>query len=861
MNPSNFYSRGQRILQMSRSKLAEDNNNSREYHKTSMFTECFEKNSVGPTCMATTSIKEQDPSDTAKDLVPNIEENATVTEKEKIANLPKENNTKITPQKEDQSSNQTAIVNEKETFLHVNACVVPNDTELNEAIMYLQQSDVNSQKYASDEETAAQILANMQHFNSSFTSEKEEIINEDVFLTENMETCQSENINVISAEYELAPLQSNLVLPVEPEIGSVVEISTAQCQSNENQNNKSDENEGIEHTEDHDYIPTEEDESSTEEEQDTMNKTDEQERMSCRGKKAAPETWGKNVQKIRRRDGLNYTTSSKKEKPARSIGKPCTSNFCLESEKRQCNILNQQIRTAIFENYWIKLRTWEERRVFVKSSMKQVPIIQTKAGMNSRRHCTWEYYLSHNNISYRVCKKMFCSTLGMPQRTIMNWCYAGSSTNEENEDKPNKSFEVITEEARQNISKQPRKAHNATPPEDLGFITTFLESLATIPSHYCRATYKDTKFLEPGTRLVDLYEEYKSKAVEAGKKAVSYPLFKKAFDEGNYSVFIPRKDQCNICISAKHGIITQEELAGHRRMKTRAQECKSKDKDDAIKNSNISTWTVDMQAVLLSPKTDASCMYYKTKLQLHNFTLFCLENKEAFCYTWTECDGDLSSDRFAWLLYKHFKTYLEKNPNIKTLIVWSDGCGYQNRNATLSNAYLHLAKCFNITIFQKYLVAGHTQMECDSIHSTIERKIRGQAMYSPREYVIVMQISRKTPSPYNVTELLYDFWEDGFSDLYVTSIRPGKKAGDPTVHDLRVLQYTQEGIQFCTDFDNPLQPLPQRIKGAGPLKLKQSFTAKIPLTKRKYDDLQSLKEVIPKDCHQFYNSLPYVEKD
>ena len=95
-------------------------------------------------------------------------------------------------------------------------------------------------------------------------------------------------------------------------------------------------------------------------------------------------------------------------------------------------------------------------------------------------------------------------------------------------------------------------------------------------------------------------------------------------------------------------------------MKTRAQECKRKDKDEAIINSNISTWTVDMQAVLLSPKTDASCMYYKTKLQLDIFSLFCLENKDTFCYTWTECDGDLSSDRFAWLLYNHFKTYLEK---------------------------------------------------------------------------------------------------------------------------------------------------------------------------------------------------------
>ena len=89
--------------------------------------------------------------------------------------------------------------------------------------------------------------------------------------------------------------------------------------------------------------------------------------------------------------------------------------------------------------------------------------------------------------------------------------------------------------------------------------------------------------------------------------------------------------------------------------------------------------------------------------------------------------------------------------NIKTLIIYSDGCTYQNRNVTLSNALLKVAYDKNITIFQKYLERGHTQLEVDSVHSVIERKLKNKPIYVPQNYVDIFKVSR-LERPYDVKE-------------------------------------------------------------------------------------------------------------
>lgn len=83
-------------------------------------------------------------------------------------------------------------------------------------------------------------------------------------------------------------------------------------------------------------------------------------------------------------------------------------------------------------------------------------------------------------------------------------------------------------------------------------------------------------------------------------------------------------------------------------------------KENECKENSV--WTMGLQAVLLCPKSQASCLYDKTKLQVHKFTLFDLHSKEGHCYTWDESEGDLSSDVFAHLQYRRFETVIKEYP-------------------------------------------------------------------------------------------------------------------------------------------------------------------------------------------------------
>lgn len=58
----------------------------------------------------------------------------------------------------------------------------------------------------------------------------------------------------------------------------------------------------------------------------------------------------------------------------------------------------------------------------------------------------------------------------------------------------------------------------------------------------------------------------------------------------------------------------------------------------------------------------------------------------------------------------------------------------------------------SITI--KYLETGHTQMEADSIHSTIEKAKRGAPVYSPDEWVTIIAIARRK-NPYQVDKMIF----------------------------------------------------------------------------------------------------------
>ena len=150
-------------------------------------------------------------------------------------------------------------------------------------------------------------------------------------------------------------------------------------------------------------------------------------------------------------------------------------------------------------------------------------------------------------------------------------------------------------------------------------------------------------------------------------------------------------------------------------------------------------------------------------------------------------------------------------------MLYSDhGCGYQNRNSLLSSALLDFSIVHRVQIEQKYLERGHTQVEVDSAHSVIERKLKNREIFYPGEYVRVMKEARPS-KPYVVKELSFDFFKKFDEIKHVDSIRPGRKTGEPQVHDLRALRYLPTGqIEYKVDFSAEYAVLPQRVHLANP---------------------------------------------
>lgn len=194
--------------------------------------------------------------------------------------------------------------------------------------------------------------------------------------------------------------------------------------------------------------------------------------------------------------------------------------------------------------------------------------------------------------------------------------------------------------------------------------------------------------------------------------------FNKIMDELKIKIFKPKKDQCDACVAHKSGNMSDDEWAQHCQRKDDTRKNKENDKKDSdLKH----VYTMNVQAVLICPRMQVFALYFRQKLTVHNFSLYNLKTKAGHCFLWDETEADLNVNVFFTILCKFISTLnLESD---KIIVFYSDGYNYQNRNITLSNTFLNLTQLLRITIIQMYLEKRHTQMECNCMHTNIEKKI------------------------------------------------------------------------------------------------------------------------------------------
>lgn len=553
---------------------------------------------------------------------------------------------------------------------------------------------------------------------------------------------------------------------------------------------------------------------------------------------------GRRAQKRLRRMGQAYTGRSNEERGARIMGAHCDCALSSNAKTLKCRAFNEGDRQRIFTAFWSTM-TWEQRHVFICSNVDQAAPKRPAggAGAQPRRAKTMVYHLQLNGERTRVCKTLFTNTLAVNGELVAQWLKSGGS----------ETGMAASADARLEAREQPPMRSRVSAARR-NQVVRFFDGLPKMPSHYCRSSTKKLYFEPIWTSTKQLFDEYVAWMSGQDGEAVSESVFGSVYRRSNTSLFRPKKDQCDTCVAYEEGNITAEVHNRHRAQAQRAQEEKAKDKAE---NKDV-MFSMDLESVLLCPRILASAVYYKTKLIVHNQTFYTYENKHVSCFVWDETNGGLVASIFSTILVDFITETIDHDKDkfiARGVIFFSDGCGYQNRNTVLANALSRLAAQTGVHITQKFLFRGHTQMEVDTAHSVIERRLKGKKIYVPSQYIEVME-----GAGYTTKNLEYNIFRD-YTKVKggVKSIRPGRVAGDPTVNDLRALRYQPDGrILYKTNFDEDWAVLPAR---SAPFNMDDEvprlYQEPQKIESTKFAHMAALKSVVPADYHPYYDSLPH----
>ena len=327
------------------------------------------------------------------------------------------------------------------------------------------------------------------------------------------------------------------------------------------------------------------------------------------------------------------------------------------------------------------------------------------------------------------------------------------------------------------------------------------------------------------------------------------------FHESNYALFHPKKDKCYTCVGYDVGNVCDVDYQAHITKKNRGLEEKEKDKVGADKS--IVVLTSDAESLMVSPVNNSNAMYYRTKLNFHNFTIYNLESRNVINYFWTEVDGNIESSHFASIYIDHLSSILDENEDVENIIMWSDGCSAQNRSSILSSALIALSAKYSVVIEQKYLEVGHTHMECDTVHARIEANKAKKSINIPDDYYPPIRTARKRG--YGLKVVDWKFFKDYKSIACIKNIKPSLSMGFPLVTDIKALQYLPNVyLRYKLNFDDDWEELPRRVdKGKIKEIPKRLYTKEIPISASKFQHLQDLKSTINEKYH--YDDLPHEQ--
>lgn len=567
-------------------------------------------------------------------------------------------------------------------------------------------------------------------------------------------------------------------------------------------------------------------------------------------------TWKRNKQRHLRLEGKEHLSQKGNIVRGKAV-KPvmCKCHY-------NCNEkFSLQEREQIFHDY-LSLKDERSRWSFIsKCVSKNVPkrryAIVDETNASSRRKCTLVYSLSSSNSSstgkQQVCKNFFLGTLDISGKKIETVMKKTLDTG-------------VVEEDKRGFTPAPNKISE----NRKEIVRSHINSIQVIESHYCRTASK-RMYLPSGLSENRLYQDYLKYCEEHNETPVTSSFYKHIFTtEYNYGFHRPKKDQCDYCTEFKNKS-EEEKLKSlhdyelHILRKEEARDHKKEDKEKARNDTSFRSYTMDLEKILLTPQLGIGQLYYKKKLKTYNFTVYTLADGTVSNFMWHETDGTKGASEVATCLWQ---LLCDLPPEVTEVTFYSDTASGQNRNTILSAMFIKaLSLSDNLKVInQKFMESGHSEMECDSVHSTIENRGRKIDIFIPDQWYTVARTAKLSNPPYTVKEMDYTKFLDfkSYSKQLITNRNKNVDGNIMRWLDVKWLQYKKDSPLYIyyknqlseKDFQQLCIRRPTREKFTAN-NVDQLYHSRLSIDEKKLKDLLFLCSTnkIPSVYHQFYQNL------
>lgn len=555
--------------------------------------------------------------------------------------------------------------------------------------------------------------------------------------------------------------------------------------------------------------------------------------------------------------------------PPRTTGPDCHCNkecFTNVSDDQKTNLL------VTFNNIGDK----NKQDTYLAGLIRVNPVIRQRKrdGSRSSKTCSVKYEIKIGLEIIQVCKKAFCSLLGVGKSRV----------------------ERIINNLKNNVPSpvDKRGKHHSRPnkiPDNICFqLDTFISSFPKRQSHYSRSDNNNVRYMSPELSVAKLYRMYleiyepdvyaflNSENGEQVKPKLKYNYFANYFNRNfNISFGTPRSDTCQTCDNLKKIIDSEnneEEKANlevekqiHLRKAEVFYTYLKQLSAEAKQNDSIDVLSFDLQQNMPLPHIPSGDVFYKRQLWSYNFCIHSAGTGKSHFYMYNESSGKKGQNEVISFLHHYFKNKL--SPRIKTLYLFSDNCSAQNKNKTL---FQYLSAVVNTptfsikSIIHRYPEPGHSFLPCDRCFGHIE-KVRRQVerVFLPDEYEkMVSETNKKFKVVHVDQSMIFDF--NSYLSPLAKKVITNKEKVKFTIMAYRYVEYTNEGI-FCSTSGNSTAKEKYTLNKTGEeLTINENgllrlYNEPIKLKLSKFNDVTQLaSKYVPQEYQWFYIGLTAAEE-